>query len=188
MLSNRSTEMKPSIFSSTGFSSAARSRYCCLCSDLGQTSKITAIISTSLCVCELFFHLAQERPLLHQDELVLLGIAEVRHAVLVGAKPRAIALIFGETGEFEKPERDIVGALMRHPVAEAFAPTVRDDGEPAPRILLEHHALERVQLITDEDGDRHGNLRCLAAVIASASEAIHREGKRGLLRRFRSSQ
>src|SRR3569833_3395425 len=34
-LSNRSNETKPSIFSRIGLSSAARSRYCCLCSGLG---------------------------------------------------------------------------------------------------------------------------------------------------------
>src|SRR5207244_2566790 len=39
-------------------------------------------------------------------------------------------------------------------VAAAF----RDDAEPVLRILLEHRALERVELVADEDGDGHGGL------------------------------
>ena len=46
-LSKRSTEMKPSIFSSRGRKSAARPRYSSLRPGLGRTSKITAIIQLS---------------------------------------------------------------------------------------------------------------------------------------------
>src|SRR6478609_4044286 len=103
-------------------------------------------------------NLAQERTLLDEDEFVLLGIAEIRHAFLVGANPRPIAFIFRQAWEFQQAERDVVGALMRHPVAEAFAAAIRDDGEPAPRVFLEHRALERVELVADENGDSHENL------------------------------
>src|SRR3984893_4110686 len=92
-LSNRSTEIKPSMVSSTGRSSAARSKYSCLCSGFGQTSKITAIMSISSLSIRLRRHLSQKRPLLDKDEFVLLGEIEIGHALFVGAKPRPVAFI-----------------------------------------------------------------------------------------------
>jgi hypothetical protein len=47
---------------------------------------------------------------------------------------------------------------MRHPVSDEIAAASGNDAEPAPRILLEHRALEGIELVADENGD-HGNLR-----------------------------
>src|SRR6266404_4605535 len=74
--------------------------------------------------------LAQERPLLGEDELVLLGEIEIGHAFRVGAQPRPVAFIGGETLERYQRERDVVGALVWHPVAEQVAAAFRNDGEP----------------------------------------------------------
>src|SRR3954453_21925945 len=74
--------------------------------------------------------LTQERPFLSEDELVLLGEIEVGHAFAVGAQPRTVAFIGRETLERDQRERYVVGALVRHPVAEQVAAAFRDDGEP----------------------------------------------------------
>src|SRR5262249_54640423 len=44
---------------------------------------------------------------------------------------------------------------MRHPVADQVAAAFRDDMKPVFRVLLEHRALEGVELVADEDGDGH---------------------------------
>jgi hypothetical protein len=95
-----------------------------------------------------------------RDEFVLFGKAEIRHAFRIGAQPRAIALIGGQAFERNQRKCDVVGALMRHPVADQIAGAFRNDREPAFRIFLEHRAFERIELVADEDGDGHGCLRC----------------------------
>ena len=105
-------------------------------------------------------------------------------------KPRAIGLRRRPRLSNEiRAKADVVGALMRHPVAEQVATASRDNAEPAPRILLEHRTLERIELVTDENGDGHKGTPMLIHVIASVSEAIHTSrAENGLLRRYRSSQ
>src|ERR1700730_13823709 len=93
------------------------------------------------------------------DEFVVFGEIEIGHALLVGAKICAIRFIGGETLERNQRERNIVGALMRHPVADEIAAAFRNDAQPAPGVLLEHRALERIELVADENGDGQGNLR-----------------------------
>src|ERR1700744_5836359 len=101
-LSNRSTEIKPSMVSRIGFNSAARSRYSCLCSGLGQTSKITAIILRSLSFRDasfrsaLRYHLTQECPLFRQNKFVLLGEIKIGDALGIGPQPRPVGFIGGE--------------------------------------------------------------------------------------------
>src|SRR5262249_9932294 len=105
--------------------------------------------------------LAQKGPLLSKDELVRFGEVEVGHAFGVTAQPRAIGLIGGKALERDQREGDVVGALMRHPVADEVAAAARDDREPAFGIFLELRALERIELVADEHGDRHWEPRCL---------------------------
>src|SRR3954452_19896741 len=102
--------------------------------------------------------LAQECALLGKNELVLLCKIEIRHAFVVGVQPCAIHLVGREVFERDQRERDIVGALMRHPVAEQMAAAFRDDSQPAPGIGLEHRALERIDLVADEYGDGQQSL------------------------------
>src|SRR6478752_2808143 len=130
--------------------------------------------------------LAQERALLGEDELVLLGKTEIGHAFAVGTQPRPVAFIGGETLERDQREGDVVSALMRHPVADQVAAAFRDDGEPVFRILLELGALERIELVADENGDGH----CGAPMVISPSLRAQRSNpclckrRDGLLRRF----
>jgi hypothetical protein len=49
---------------------------------------------------------------------------------------------------------------MRHPVADQIAAASGNDGELSPGILLDHRALERIDLVADENGDGQGNLQC----------------------------
>src|SRR5207248_11396235 len=56
-------------------------------------------------------------------------------------------------------------------VAEQVATAFRDDGEPVLRILLELSALERIELVADENGDGHGGGSCAcSSVIASEAK------------------
>src|SRR3954463_4174312 len=102
------------------------------------------------------YHLAQEGALLREDELALLGELEVRHALGILPQPGAIGFIGGKALEADQRKRDVVGALMRHEIADEVATAFRDDSEPALRVILELRALERIELIADEDGDGHG--------------------------------
>src|SRR3546814_100069 len=63
-----------------------------------------------------------------------------------------------------QPEGDVVGALVRHPVAEQLPAAGRNDGQPVLRIGLEGGALERVDAVADEHGDGHGGRSCAALV------------------------
>src|SRR4051812_38591944 len=76
---------------------------------------------------------------------------------------------------------------MRHPVAKAFAAAFRDDGQPAFGIFLEHRALERIELVANENGDGHESLRGVGwrrPVIASEAKQSTAPKEAGLLRRF----
>jgi hypothetical protein len=42
---------------------------------------------------------------------------------------------------------------MRHEIADQVAAAFLDDGEPALGVLLEQRALERIDLVADENGD-----------------------------------
>src|SRR5665213_3330798 len=113
-------------------------------------------------------NLSQERPLFRQDEFVLLGKIEIGDAFAIGAQLRAIGFIGGEAFERDQRERDVVGALVRHPVALKIAAGLRDDAEPAPGVLLELRALERIDLVADENGDGHGTSEvCNCAILAA---------------------
>src|SRR3982750_3655018 len=114
-------------------------------------------------------HLAQKRALFREDEFVLLGEVEVRHAFRILTQPGAIGLIRSQTLEGDQRKRDIVGALVRHEIADQLAAAFRDDGEPALRILLELRALEGIELVADEDGDGHDGLLWFHTVIARAA-------------------
>src|SRR6476469_573810 len=100
--------------------------------------------------------LAQKGSLLFEDEFILLGEIEVGHGLGITAKARAISFGSCEIFERNQRERDVVGTFMRHPVADEIAAAFRNDCKPSPRILLEHRALERIQPVTDENGDGHG--------------------------------
>jgi len=82
---------------------------------------------------------------------------------------------------------------MRHPVAEEIAAASGDDGEPVSRVFLEHRAFERIELVTDEDGDGHLEPLTFAVIAcdkrrafaqgSDSDEAIHPSaGRDGLLR------
>lgn len=103
----------------------------------------------------LALHPPQKRSLLGEDELVLLRKVEVRKAFCVRLQPRAIRLILRQTGKRDQSECNIVGPLMRHPVTEQIASTFRNDGKPALRIRFKKMPLERIEPVTNEDGDGH---------------------------------
>src|SRR4029079_6650254 len=111
-------------------------------------------------------HLPQKRPFFREDQPVLFGEIEIGHAFTVGAQPRPGAFVRRQTVKENQREGDIVGALVRHPVTDQIAAASWNDAEPAFGIFLEHRPLERIELVTDENGDGHGGLRCFLAVIA----------------------
>src|SRR5438067_2110699 len=96
---------------------------------------------------------------------------EVRHAFGILAQPRTIGLVGGETLEGDQRKGDVVGALMRHEIADQVAAAFRDDGEPALRIFLELRALEGIELVADEDGDGHGGRSCFLIIASVARQS-----------------
>src|SRR5206468_8067546 len=104
-------------------------------------------------VDDLHYHLAQKGALFGEDEFVVLGKMEIRHAVGVLPQPCPVGLVSSKAFEGDQRKRDVVGALMRHEIADQVAAAFRDDAEPALRIILELRALERIELVADEDGD-----------------------------------
>src|SRR5882757_3174770 len=108
-------------------------------------------------------HLAQETTLLCEDEFVLLGKVEIRHALGVTAKPGAIGFVGRQALERDQREGDVVGALMRHEIACEIAAASGNDGE---------RALERIDLVADENGDGHDETPMLVAIVANANAAV----------------
>jgi hypothetical protein len=82
----------------------------------------------------------------------ILGAAGVRSDAL------PVGLVGRETVEGDQSVRDSIGALVRHPIADEIAAAARNNGQPTARILFKLVALEGIELVTDEDGDRHGGL------------------------------
>src|SRR5262249_37982383 len=101
-------------------------------------------------------NLAQKCPLLAQDELAFFREAEIRHALGITAQLRTIVFVGRQIFEGDQREGDVVGALMRHEIADQIAAAARDDFQPALGILLELGALERIDLVADEYGDGQG--------------------------------
>src|SRR5260221_4985500 len=65
---------------------------------------------------------------------------------------------------------------MRHPVSDQVAAAPWNDAEPVFRILLEHRPLERIELVTDENGDGHAVLRCLLSSLPATNAKRLRKG------------
>src|SRR5262245_24931310 len=103
-------------------------------------------------------HGPEKGTFLAQDEALLLRKAEVGGAFAIGLEPRTVSFVGGEPIERNQPIGDVVGALMRHPIAEEISAALRNDGEPTPRVVFEGVALKGVELIADEDRDGHGSL------------------------------
>src|SRR3974390_3496962 len=111
-LSNRSTEMNPSIVSSSGRRLAAMSRYSCLPSGFGQTSKMTAIrASPSGCVRMVAALSVRSKPLrrsdLHRqpglacerDERLVVGAIALPHRIVgIALEVRRAFLVHGAAG------------------------------------------------------------------------------------------
>lgn len=74
---------------------------------------------------------------------MLLCEVEIGDTFAIGFEPRTIGLIVREALKRDQSERDVVGALVRHPVAEQIAAALGNDREPALRVGLEKMAPER---------------------------------------------
>src|SRR5262249_26859365 len=116
-------------------------------------------------------HGPQKGTFLAQDEASLLRKAEVGGAFAIGLEPRTVGFVGGEAIERNQRIGDVVGALMRHPIAEEIFAALRSDGETTPREVLEGVALKRIELVADEDRDGHGSLRGIASHILPRSGA-----------------
>src|SRR6516165_11661412 len=109
-----------------------------------------------------------------QDEALLLRKAEVGGAFAIGLEPRTVGFVGGEAIERNQPIGDVVGAFMRHPIAEEISPALRDDGEPTPRVVFEGVALKWIELVADEDRDGHGSLRVASPILPRSVESMLR--------------
>src|SRR5262249_39378433 len=114
-------------------------------------------------------HGPQEGALLAQDEALLLCKAEIGGAFTIGLEPRVVGLVGGEAVERNQRIADVVGALMRHPIAEEISAALGNDGEPPPGVFFEGVALKRIELVADEDRDGHGSLLKIACPILPRS-------------------
>lgn len=100
-------------------------------------------------------HLPKKGSLLGENEPVFLREAKIREPLPVSFQPGTIAFVVRQTRKRDQSERDVVGPLMRHPVAQQIAPAFGNDGEPALRVGFEQMLFERVELISNKDGDGH---------------------------------
>src|SRR6266536_2381155 len=89
----------------------------------------------------------------------LLRKTEIGGAFRIGLEPCAVGLVGGETIERDQPVGNVVGAFMRHPIAEEISTALRNDSKPMPRVFFEGITLKRIELVTDEDRDGHASLR-----------------------------
>src|ERR1019366_1043771 len=69
---------------------------------------------------------------------------------------RPIGLVRGEAVERDQSPGDVVGSLMWQEVANEVAAAARDDAPPVRCVLFEVFQLERIDLVADEAGNRHG--------------------------------
>jgi len=102
--------------------------------------------------------LAQEASLLGEDTALFLGKAEIGHPLVVGAQARTIRLVRSQALERDQPIGDVIRTLVRHPIADDLTAALRNDRQPAPCVLLELAALEGIEPVADENGDRHASL------------------------------
>src|SRR5437763_668838 len=116
------------------------------------------------------FDTPQKCAFLSEDETLLLGELEIRHALIVGAQPRPIGFVRRQTLERNQRVGNIVGSLVRHPVADEIAAASWDDVEPALGVCFEGFAAERIELIANKDRDGH---RCLLADNRHRASSLH---------------
>ncbi len=114
-------------------------------------------------------HLPQERALFRNDEALRLRQREVGGAFAVGLQPRPVGLVGRQARERDQPVGDVVGALVRHPIADDFAAAFRNDCQPIARIGFKAVALIRIELIANEDGDGHRGLLPVACAAFCAT-------------------
>jgi len=86
---------------------------------------------------------------------VLLSEVEISHPFVIRFQPRTVGFVIRKARKRDQSECDIVGSLMRHPVAEQIAAAFRNDREPFLRVSFEQMPLERIELVANEDGNGH---------------------------------
>src|SRR5262245_607392 len=153
--------MKPSIACSCSRKPAASLKYASAWPSRGTTSKMTAIMQTPSCsqrqrgLVERALDQLDERALFAQDEALALCEGEILAPFGVGLDAPAIRLVLRQRIEAQQAPRLVVGAFVRNEVADQVSAAARNDATPALGVRREGLALERVDLVADEAGDRH---------------------------------
>src|SRR5690606_35217773 len=88
-----------------------------------------------------------------QDESLLPREREIRPAVRVGGKPRAVGLVGCQALDVVNPVRGGGRALMRAEIADQIRSAASDHLTPVSAILVEGLFLERIDLVADEAGN-----------------------------------
>src|SRR5262249_43288449 len=95
----------------------------------------------------------------------------------IGLQSRAVSLVGSEAIERDQTISNVIGAFMRHPIADEISTTLWDDRKPMPRVFFEGIVLKRIEFVTDENGESHGSLRATSiGHVSEITELCTREG------------
>jgi hypothetical protein len=84
-----------------------------------------------------------------------LGHEQILTPFRVCLDSRPVALVGGEAVERDQPPRHVVRAFIGKKIPDQVSAAPGDDASPALGVRLECVALERIDLIADEAGNRH---------------------------------
>lgn len=96
------------------------------------------------------FHLAQEAALLANDKASVLSKLEIGCTLSIGLEARPISFVCRQALKRNQPIRNVVGALVRHPITDELAAAFGNDSQPIARLLLKALAFVRIKLISNE--------------------------------------
>src|SRR5882757_4081644 len=122
----------------------------------------------------------EERALLPQDEAMCLRESKIFPRRGIRFQAHAVSLIGRQRLELDESPCDVVGALVWKKVADQMATAAGNDETPVLRVVLERSALKRIDFVTVETDDAHGQhaTPCAASMIRLASNYERRSEHR----------
>ena len=89
------------------------------------------------------------------NQSALVRECEIRPPFRIGLEPRPVGLVVGQAIERDQPPGHVARTFVWEEIPDEIAAAARDDARPIRCVLLERLALERVDFVADQAGDRH---------------------------------